>query len=89
MQQFESKFKSKTGLSWADRGADPKSNKYTFLERNYAPDTDEDGDDSKEVKTEDPDPVESTLAPPVQVRHIFEANGLLHTFFYHRYLRAD
>lgn len=35
MSIFEKKFKDKSGLSWADRSAKPRGNKYTFIERSY------------------------------------------------------
>lgn len=34
LKNFEDKFKSKTGLKWADRGSGPKSGKYVFVEKN-------------------------------------------------------
>lgn len=35
--EFEKKFKGKTGHTWADRGAPPKSKKYTLIEIDYEP----------------------------------------------------
>lgn len=34
LKNFETKFKSKTGLSWSDRGGSPKAGKYVFVEKN-------------------------------------------------------
>lgn len=34
-QEFEKRFKSKTGLAWENRTDEPKNNKYTFVERAY------------------------------------------------------
>ena len=48
MNQFEKKFKDKTGHTWEARKSDPKPKKYVFVERNYFPD---DEDDSLEMNT--------------------------------------
>ncbi len=73
-QEFEKKFKDKSGLKWADRGEEPKAGKYAYVERSYNPDSDDDddddagagagadADDTKESVT----PTDSTLSPPVQ-----------------------
>lgn len=51
---FQKKFKDKSGLSWDDRGANPKPGKYAFVERSYNPDSDDDDEeDDKAVKKED------------------------------------
>ncbi|KAG8669494.1 hypothetical protein FPOAC2_08823 [Fusarium poae] len=50
---FQKKFKDKSGLSWNDRGADPKPGKYAFVERSYNPDSDSEDEDDKAVKKED------------------------------------
>jgi poly [ADP-ribose] polymerase len=68
MKQFDSKFKDKSGLAWANRGDKPKAGKYTFIERAYGDDEEEDEADGRgEQATEQrlPSP-ESTLARPVQ-----------------------
>ncbi|GAW12306.1 hypothetical protein ANO14919_016710 [Xylariales sp. No.14919] len=66
-KQFNDKFKSKSGLSWANRGDHPKPGKYAFIERSYEPDSDDD-DGADEVKTEvkQENEPESTLSKPVQ-----------------------
>lgn len=43
-RQFDKKFRDKSGLSWTDRLNPPKKNKYTFIERNYEEDSEEDDD---------------------------------------------
>jgi poly [ADP-ribose] polymerase 2/3/4 len=43
LKEFEKKFKDKSGLNWDDRSAEPKSKKYTFIEKNYESD-EEDAD---------------------------------------------
>lgn len=42
MREFESKFKSKSGLAWKDRTANAKPGKYTFIERSYGDSDSED-----------------------------------------------
>jgi len=67
MHQFDSKFKSKSGLAWADRGASPKPNKYTFVERVYGEDLEDEGAAPAKVKSEERlESPESTLAPAIQ-----------------------
>ena len=70
---FEKKFKEKTGHKWEDRLADPIPGKYTFLERNYEPDSeyeDESGQlsrrGSKDSGTSVRKVAPCTLTPPVQ-----------------------
>jgi poly [ADP-ribose] polymerase len=71
LQNFEKKFKDKSGLKWVDRGEEPKKGKYAYVERSYNPDSDEEddadpgagGDDGDDVKRE---VAECTLEPPVQ-----------------------
>ncbi|KAI4922829.1 hypothetical protein J4E90_001264 [Alternaria incomplexa] len=70
MQEFEKKFKDKSGLKWANRGDEPKAGKYAYVERSYNPDSDDDDDgdadagaDANETNGVTPD---STLSPPVQ-----------------------
>lgn len=43
-KHFESKFKDKSGHSWANRFEAPKKGKYTFIERNYEEDSGEEDD---------------------------------------------
>ena len=52
IRQFDGKFKSKSGLSWDKRGDQPKPNKYSFVEKSYEPDSDDEGDATTNVKTE-------------------------------------
>lgn len=72
---FEKKFREKTGHPWANRLNPPKNGKYTFLERNYDEDSDEENDaDKKPLESSNqqngrdtrPDEPESTLSEPVQ-----------------------
>ncbi|KAH7081044.1 poly polymerase catalytic domain-containing protein [Paraphoma chrysanthemicola] len=70
MKNFEKKFKDKSGLKWTDRGEEPKSGKYAYVERSYNPDSDEEDDDDAgagaDENGEKPAPAECTLEPPVQ-----------------------
>ncbi|KAK5633062.1 hypothetical protein RRF57_008776 [Xylaria bambusicola] len=64
---FRDKFKSKSGLSWDDRGDQPKPGKYAFIEKSYEPDSEEENEANEakpRVKKED-EP-ESRLPRPVQ-----------------------
>lgn len=68
---FEKKFRDKSGLPWAKRHDAPKNNKYTYLERNYEEDEEDEGKakDKKGVKQEpgeDKPSVESKLEKPLQ-----------------------
>ena len=79
LEEFNKKFKDKSGLDWEDRYEEAKKGKYTFLEKSYDSDDDdgvkkeEDDDDDGKVKKED---VESELEKPVQrlVELIFNEN---------------
>jgi poly [ADP-ribose] polymerase 2/3/4 len=71
LRNFNKKFKDKSGLAWEDRCAPAKPKKYTFVERSYAPDSDDEDDSAadKKVKSEgakdEPEP-DSKLAKPIQ-----------------------
>jgi poly [ADP-ribose] polymerase len=43
-KHFDRKFKDKAGLSWTDRFGAPKKGKYTFIERNYEEDSNDEDD---------------------------------------------
>lgn len=71
MKQFEKKFKDKSGLSWSQRGENPKPGKYAFVERNYNEDSDEEdegeeGTGKAKEKASDWKPPKCTLEPAVQ-----------------------
>lgn len=61
IKQFEKKFKDKSGLTWENRGNDPKPNKYAFVERSYESDSEEDEEDEVKPKKEGGD--DEVLAP--------------------------
>ncbi|KAL4907987.1 hypothetical protein BDW74DRAFT_148354 [Aspergillus multicolor] len=78
---FEKKFKDKSGLAWKNRLDPPKSNKYTFIERNYEESDDEDEKvDNKLVKQPSSIPP-SKLAAPIQnlISFIFNQKFFLET----------
>lgn len=56
-REFEKKFKDKSGLTWEDRMATPKANKYAFIERDY-------DSDSEDESTSKPGPGGSVRKPP-------------------------
>lgn len=70
INNFEKKFKDKSGHTWENRGENPKPKKYAFVERSYNPDSDdEDDEDVKTVKKEGEEeaaPPECTLEKPVK-----------------------
>ncbi|KAJ6127993.1 hypothetical protein N7471_009210 [Penicillium samsonianum] len=84
MQQYEKKFKDKSGLKWANRLDTPKNGKYTFLERNYEEDDEEEEPVKKEktIKEEDDEPApESALSKGLQnlMSFIFNKQNVLDT----------
>ncbi|KAF2019211.1 PARP-domain-containing protein [Aaosphaeria arxii CBS 175.79] len=87
MSNFEKKFKDKSGLAWSNRAADPKKGKYAYVERSYAPDSDDEegtggpaGKDGEDEDDEKPKVAESTLAPEVQ--------SLMQLIFNQQYMNA-
>ena len=71
MDKFNEKFKSKSGLKWADRGKEPKSGKYAYVERSYNPDSEDEDDDEAtgtgaSEKQEAVQPAECSLDAPTQ-----------------------
>lgn len=71
LKEYNSKFKSKSGLAWDDRGEESKKGKYTYIEKNYDEDEDDDGDAiKKEGDEEDKNDVASKL--PIQTQRLME-----------------
>ncbi|KAI1076768.1 PARP-domain-containing protein [Whalleya microplaca] len=70
LREFDSKFKSKSGLAWSNRADPPKAGKYAFIERSYEPDSEDEDDkkgtDGAVIKDEPEDEPESKLSKPVQ-----------------------
>ncbi|KAL4810012.1 poly polymerase catalytic domain-containing protein [Aspergillus unguis] len=79
-KSFEKKFKDKSGLAWKDRLSTPKNNKYTFIERNYEDDDEDDKPEGKLVKGPSNIP-ESKLPVAIQnlVSFIFNQSYFLET----------
>ncbi|KAL1409265.1 hypothetical protein Q8F55_006098 [Vanrija albida] len=85
ISNFEKKFKDKSGLAWANRLDPAKKGKYTFVERSYEDDSDDegeagDGDDVEIKEEEEYVPPECTLSQPVQ--------ELMQLIFNQQYLQA-
>ncbi|QSS65792.1 polymerase [Histoplasma capsulatum] len=85
---FDKKFKSKTGCSWSDRLLASKAGKYTYIERNYEDDSDDEDESEKKGSekakkevTEEAKIPECTLSQPVQefVSLIFNQQHMLST----------
>ncbi|OJD25914.1 hypothetical protein ACJ73_02712 [Blastomyces percursus] len=81
---FAKKFSSKTGLSWSNRLSSPRAGKYTYIERNYEDDSEDNGKSDKKAKKEGGEDVkmsECTLSQPVQefVALIFNQRHMLST----------
>ena len=70
LQQFDKKFKDKSGLKWENRSEQPKAKKYVFVERSYEPDDEvEEDEDQKSTKpgaSRESSPPKCTLASPVK-----------------------
>ncbi|MCJ1403491.1 hypothetical protein MMC11_006714 [Xylographa trunciseda] len=90
--QFEKKFKDKSGHKWSDRLDPPKKGKYTYVERNYESDTEDDDElpgagSRRQSKTSAGSgesirkTPESTLSPQVQslMRFIFNQDFFSNT----------
>ena len=73
LKEFDKKFKDKSGLSWDDRSAEPKPKKYTFIEKSYESDDDEDagaGDQQGEDEGQEGETTKSKL--PIQTQRLME-----------------
>ncbi|RPA82996.1 PARP-domain-containing protein [Ascobolus immersus RN42] len=67
MREFESKFRAKSGLSWENRLDEPRNGKYTYIEKSYDEDKDDDKPEDGEKKDDEPVvKVESKLPPSLQ-----------------------
>ena len=71
LQEYDKKFKDKSGNKWEDRAEPAKKGKYTFLERNYEDDEDDAEEQVKKEEEDDNDSkVESKL--PRQTQRLIE-----------------
>ncbi|KAL9625663.1 MAG: hypothetical protein Q9204_007783, partial [Flavoplaca sp. TL-2023a] len=70
LKEFDKKFKDKSGHKWEDRGEPAKKGKYTFIERSYEDDSDNEKPTTKEedVVDEEEEKIESKL--PVQTQRL-------------------
>lgn len=85
---FEKKFTDKSGLKWEDRHNPPKVGKYTFIEKNYMDDEDDQEEfDSKVVKPESKPVPASKLSPELQslMRLIFNPDHMVSSMASMRY----
>lgn len=69
--EFKKKFKDKSGLTWEKRLDPPKKGKYTFIEKNYEDDTEDEDEGEDKVVAKKPtkpkvEEVKCTLSPPIQ-----------------------
>lgn len=83
---FEKKFKDKTGLTWENRHEEPRSKKYTYLEREYDTAPEENGQEARDEAVDSSEPA-SKLPAPVQslVKLIFNETSFdvaLHSIGY-------
>ena len=74
LKEFDKKFKDKSGHKWEDRGEPAKKGKYTFIERSYEDDSDDENPTAKEeddgVDKEEEEKIQSKL--PVQTQRLIE-----------------
>lgn len=73
LREFDKKFKDKSGHKWEDRGEPAKKGKYTFIERSYEDDSDNEKPTAKEedgVDEEEEEKIQSKL--PVQTQRLIE-----------------
>ncbi|KAI1367844.1 poly polymerase catalytic domain-containing protein [Xylaria arbuscula] len=63
---FRDKFRSKAGLTWENRGDQPKPGKYAFIEKSYEPDSEGDDDNEAQSGARKEGEPESKLSKPVQ-----------------------
>jgi len=87
LDNFEKKFKDKSGLKWADRGEKPKPKKYVFVERSYEPDSEDENEDDEDstkagaaAERSDNPPPKCTLEPAVE--------SLMELIFNQKYFEA-
>ena len=81
ISNFQKKFREKSGLKWEDRLATPKPGKYSFIERNYEDDEEDEKQVNNQNTAEEKPMVESTLSKPLQqlMSFIFNTDYFLST----------
>ncbi|KAL8689027.1 MAG: hypothetical protein Q9218_005205 [Villophora microphyllina] len=70
IKEFEKKFKDKSGHKWEDRSLPAKKGKYTFIEKSYEDDSDEEPNVKQEGGNDEDKKVESKL--PKQLQRLVE-----------------
>lgn len=70
LKEYNKKFKDKSGNKWDDRSKPAKKGKYTFLERNYEDDEEEEAEN--QVKKEDADDDQADSKLPRQTQRLME-----------------
>ena len=72
LKEYGKKFKDKSGHKWEDRSEPAKKGKYTFIERSYEDDEDEDEGDAQVKKEEGADDEEPDSKLPRQTQRLME-----------------
>ncbi len=75
LKDFNKKFKDKSGHKWEERSEPAKKGKYTFLERNYEDDEDDESGTADQAKKEDEDEDEKPIVEsklPKQTQRLME-----------------
>ncbi|KAL8711667.1 MAG: hypothetical protein Q9225_007085 [Loekoesia sp. 1 TL-2023] len=70
IKEFNKKFKDKSGHKWEDRGEPAKKGKYTFIEKSYEDDNDDEPATKYEEAAEESEKIESKL--PKQTQRLIE-----------------
>lgn len=83
IQEYNKKFKDKSGNKWEDRSQPAKKGKYTFLERNYEDDED---DAEEQVKKEEDD--DDDAAPKVTSKLPLQTQRLIELIFNQNHFNA-
>ena len=71
LKEYNKKFKDKSGLTWDERGEEPKKGKYTFLEKNYEDDDDDAGPVKKE-EDDDDQSIQTSSSLPMPTQRLIE-----------------
>ena len=88
LKNFEKKFKDKSGHRWADRLDPPKKGKYTFIERRYENDSDEDDIPSSTKKPEGPSTKQESEVQSLESKLHKSVQALMELIFNQQYFAA-
>lgn len=83
---FEKKFREKTGLLWVNRLDPPRNKKYTFVERTYSDERDEQADASAKIRSQEKQPNLSWRQPASKLHEAVQA--LMQLIFNEEYFDA-